>query len=71
MDPNEKPPGHPEGLCTFRDQLSALFVITHSLYVRKGDQGFLLLITSPLVDHAGDSGIAIATTLAAKILARM
>src|ERR1700738_4288709 len=31
FDPNEKPSGHPEGLCTFRAQLSAVLMLTHTL----------------------------------------
>jgi Protein of unknown function (DUF3558) len=42
-----------------------------TLYVRKGDQGFLLLVGSPAVQHATDNGVAIAKLLAAKILAQM
>ena len=38
------------------------------LYVRKGDQGFLLTLNGPNIDHLPDHGLELEKTLALKIL---
>ena len=38
------------------------------LYVRKGDQGFLLTLNGPNIDHLPDQGLELEKTLALKIL---
>ena len=61
--------GHPKPVSGVGDE--ALFGGDGSLYVRKGDRGFLISINSPVVDHSADKGLAKATTLALTILAKM
>jgi hypothetical protein len=41
-----------------------------SLYVRKGDEGFLLTLNGPKIDSLPDHGLAAETVLAQKVLAK-
>jgi hypothetical protein len=49
----------------------ALFIGGGTIYVRKGDRGFLLVINGPVVDHSADKGLAKASALAVTIAAKM
>ena len=61
--------GHPKPVTGAGDE--AVTIGGGTIYVRKGNRGFLLVINGPVVDHSTDDGLAKASALAVSIAAKM